>query len=238
MGSSVQKVRGYRNKYGTWVKSYTRRGNSGSPARSRARAKLTSTKGAAIAATCTVIITVAGVSAMLSLGNSPSVSNESNESRPASAESHEKVRLDLKSAQAALVASGYKINVNVGNGQNCSADSYGLVHRFFLAHPCSWVTRESLILHASSSSVILVAIAWVDMRSFALAKKYKRLVDASGTGNILELSRQSGPYQDIRFTGEFYDSGMVGMSVWNIQVQPTGQLPAGVATQVLKKSRQ
>ncbi len=76
------------------------------------------------------------------------------------------------------------------------------------------------------------------MRNTALAKAYKRLVDAPGTGNVLELSRQSDPYKDVRFTGDFYESGMVETSVWNVQVQPTGRLPISATRSILKDSRQ
>lgn len=236
----MQRVHGYRNKYGKWVSSYTRRGNSRSQTGLGGQAPQASAKRAAIATTVTVMVTVAGVSVGVGLsgGGSLPVSNDGAATRAASVETYEKVRVDLRRTEAALLASGYRVNLDLRYDPNCAAYSYGLVHHFFLAHPCKWVARASLTLRASDNSVILVAISCVDMRNTALAKAYKRLVDAPGTGNVLELSRQSGPYKNVRFTGDFYESGMVETGVWNVQVQPTGQLPISATRNILKDWRQ
>jgi len=59
----------------------------------------------------------------------------------------------------------------------------------------------------------------------ALARWYKRLVNKGGTGNITELTRDSGPYRNVRFTGQFYDSGMTGNAVWNLLQHRAARLP-------------
>jgi hypothetical protein len=238
----VQRVRGYTNKYGKRIKPYTRRGNPRSQTNSlgRRRRARASAKGRIIIATITSVVTAAGISLIveLSLSSGPSVSNDSADSHPSSVESSESARIQLTRTQAVLEASSYKVNLDLKYSKNCATDSYGLVHRFFLSHPCKWLVRASFAVRGNAGSVILVAISWVHMTNNALAKEYKRLVDAPGTGNVLELSRQSGRYQEVRFTGRFYESGMVGTSIWNAQAQPIGQLSIFAVKDVLKDSRE
>jgi hypothetical protein len=236
----VQRVRGYTNKYGKWVKPYTRRGNPRSRTNSPGRRRRASAKGGIAIARITAIVTVAGTSLIVgfSLSSGPSVSNDSADSHPSSVESFESARIQLTRTQAVLEASSYEVNLDLKYSKNCAADSYGLVHRFFLSHPCKWLVRASFAVRGNSGNVILVAISWVRMTNNALAKEYRRLVDAPGTGNVLELSRQSGRYQRVRFTGRFYESGMVGTSVWNAQVQPIGLLSISAVKDVLKDSRE
>ena len=64
------------------------------------------------------------------------------------------------------------------------------------------------------------------MRTTRLAKKYKSLVDTGGTGNVTELSRETGPYRKVRFTRSTYTSGIDGTTVWNAQIKPVGWSPA------------
>jgi len=94
-----------------------------------------------------------------------------------------------------------------------------------VANPCRWVIRASFTIDAGSRTAVLVAISWVDMPDGALARWYKRLVNKGGTGNITELTRDSGPYRNVRFTGQFYDSGMTGNAVWNLLQHRAARLP-------------
>jgi hypothetical protein len=73
------------------------------------------------------------------------------------------------------------------------------------------------------------------MPSVTLAEKYKHLVDTAGTGNVRELSRDTGPYRQVRFSGKHYISGIDGAAVWNAQAQPIKSTSASVIKQILEK---
>ncbi len=144
------------------------------------------------------------------------------------------VALDISQTKAALLASGYGVNLEVRSGKNCAANSYGAVHSFFVAHSCKWLARAYLEIKRESDPVVLVAVSWVEMPNAALAKRYKQLVGEPGTGNVTELSRQIGPYRQVRYTGLLYVSGRDGAAVWNAEVQPTGNVPLAVARNILR----
>jgi hypothetical protein len=54
------------------------------------------------------------------------------------------------------------------------------------------------------------------------AKRYKTLVDAPVIGKVTELSRDTGPNRNVRYTGDLYTSSIDGATVRNTQVQPVG----------------
>lgn len=148
------------------------------------------------------------------------------------------VRIELSRTQAALIAAGNRVKFNLRLESNCADHSYGpQVHPFFVANPCRWLVRASFTIDAGSHTAVLVAISWVDMRDGALARRYKRLVGKGGTGNITELTRDTGPYRNVRYNGLFYTSGMTGNAVWNLQVQPVGSLPTAAVNKILNESR-
>jgi hypothetical protein len=95
-----------------------------------------------------------------------------------------------------------------------------------------------MIIVAHKQDLALVATSWVDMPTLSLAMDYKHLVDVSGTGNITELSREVGPYRNVKFSGNYYLSGMTGTAVWNVQVQPIVPTPVKVLKTILDDSRQ
>ena len=76
------------------------------------------------------------------------------------------------------------------------------------------------------------------MPNYSTAASYKHLVDGSGTGNVTELSRDVGPYRNVKYTGQFCTSGIVGADVWNVQAQPVAPTLAAVVNQIVAESRQ
>jgi hypothetical protein len=103
---------------------------------------------------------------------------------------------------------------------DCAAHSYGLVREFFEENPCSALFRALFEIRDQRRNVVLVAVAWVDMPDVRQARRFKDLVDRDGTGNITELSRETGAYQDVRFTGDHYTSIREDTTVINAQAQP------------------
>lgn len=148
------------------------------------------------------------------------------------------VTLDLNVTKAALIASGYGVDAQASPAKNCAIDSYGAIHSFFVAHSCVWLARISLAVKKGSNPLILVAISWVDMPSTSLAIRYRRLVDMPDTGNVTELSRQIGPYKQVRYSGLLYESGRYGTEVWNAEVQPTGAVSPTAVRTILRAARQ
>jgi hypothetical protein len=148
------------------------------------------------------------------------------------------VEANYKEAKTALMASGFSGSVYWSFDTNCASHSYGNVKTFFQSHPCKWLARTYIIIVAHKQNVALVAISWVDMPNLSLAIDYKNLVDVLGTGNITELSREVGPYRNVKFTGKYYISGKAGTAVWNVQVQPIVPTPVKVLKTILDDSRQ
>ena len=106
---------------------------------------------------------------------------------------------------------------------DCAAHSYGEVQRWFREHPCEALYRALFEVRDRHGTLVLVAVAWVDMADEARARELKRLVDRSGTGNVTELSRERGRYRSVRFDGEHYASHQEGSTVVNAQAQPVGR---------------
>ncbi|GEL20383.1 hypothetical protein [Pseudonocardia asaccharolytica] len=111
----------------------------------------------------------------------------------------------------------------------CAAHSYGRVRGFFREHPCTALFRALFEVRDKRGNVVLVAVAWVDMPDAAQAREFQRLVDRHGTGNIVELSRERGRYQNVRFTGDHYASVRDDTTVVNAQAQTVGRAPAARA---------
>jgi len=76
------------------------------------------------------------------------------------------------------------------------------------------------------------------MPNTSLAKKYKHLVDTGGTGNIEELSHDTGPYKEVSYTARFYASGIDGTAVWNAEVQPLDPILITTINSILNSSKQ
>jgi hypothetical protein len=81
--------------------------------------------------------------------------------------------------------------------------------------------------------VVLVATSWVGMADAAGARRLKKLLDSSGSGNVTELSRERGRYQAVRYTGDFYASRLTDTVVSNAQAQPVARGASGLAVTVL-----
>ena len=65
-----------------------------------------------------------------------------------------------------------------------------------------------------------MSVAWVEMPDAEGAGDLQRLVDRPGTGNITELSKQDGPYQNVSYSGWNYRSGRDGDTFHSVQAEP------------------
>ena len=240
---------------GRWVRPHTarnpgRRSNSASPSRHAGPLRTSNTRKLSIPAcvTVTVVVSAAITVGGISIGLRVSSSGGANPSGSSAAggEGQADVRFSTGDVQAslkrttiALSASGYGGYYLVPEfDNNCASHSYGQVQAFFRSHPCRWLARAYIVVRENNQDLALVAISWVDMPTSSSAMEYKHMVDAPGTGNITELSRDGGPYRNVVFRGNYYLSGIIGTDVWNVQVQPIGPASANVLKKVLNDSRQ
>jgi hypothetical protein len=231
-GVGVGRVRGYYRR-GRWVRPYSR----SNPGRRSDTTNHRKAAGPAVAVT----ITIGGIAAAVTI---PLSSPGSAASPDAGGKVQSRVevtatwQIDFKHTETVLLADGYRPDLSTQFGTDCARHSYGLVHDFFRKNNCKWLGRAYLAIRGSRQNVILVAISWVDMGNVSLAERYKHLVDASGTGNVTELSREIGSYRNVKFSGDSYVSGIDGTAVWNTQVQPVDPTSTAVIYKVLKDVQQ
>ena len=216
-----------------WVNSYRRR--DGTKVRGHFRGVSAKQAGALSAG-----ITVAGASVAITLssGGSAAPSNPRAIPRPPAKQASARTRAeaDFKRIVLKVKPKGYTASVRAAQDTDCAAHSYGKVQDFFKSSPCDLLSRAVIELRDKRRNVILIAVSRVAMPDAAQARTYKALVDRSGTGNVTELSRETGPYQRIRFTGDFYTSSIEGVIVRNTQLQPAIGRPAQRVLDELQRS--
>lgn len=170
-----------------------------------------------------VVLVAAGVALVIALG--PGTAPTAPVPRPAT-----KAKVDARAkvterAMTRLQRRGYQVTSRVRADRDCAAHSYGDVRTFFRDRPCSAMTRLLFEVRDRRRNVVLVAVAVVGMPDASGAAAYQRLVDRHGTGNVTELSRESGRYRRVRFVGVPYGSERDGEVVVNVQAQPVGRGP-------------
>lgn len=135
-----------------------------------------------------------------------------------------------QAAQVRLTRQGVRVRSRLtDDAVDCAGHAYGQLRDFFRSHPCVGLHRALFDIRDRRGDVILLAVAWVEMPDEAGARALHRLVDADGTGNITELSRERGRYRSVRFTGDLYASHRDGTMVTNAQLQPVARGGAGLA---------
>lgn len=125
--------------------------------------------------------------------------------------------------------------------KDCVSHSYGLVQNFFKSSQCKWVFRVYLALFSNTDGpapAVLIALSWVNMPTIASAFTYMDLADKWGTGNVTELSRDTGPYKDVVYSGKYYESGINGSTVWNAELQPVSSVSMSAINAILGDLRQ
>src|SRR5690606_18840118 len=103
-------------------------------------------------------------------------------------------RRDANAARLRLLRQAVRVEQRFDTTDDCAAHSYGKVREFFREHPCVALHRAWFEVRDGKRGVVLVAVSWVEMPDTRSARKFHRLVDTHGTGNVTELSRGEGPY--------------------------------------------
>jgi hypothetical protein len=236
------RVRGYTKRNGTRVRAYVR-GDRAKAEHDQGAVKAGHDPGTVKKVVLTAALALGGatVSVTLFLGISGGASppGEGGTGSQPHARASTEAEIDFSHARATLVAHGYRVALATNVTKDCAGHSHGQVHSFFLSNPCSSLMRASLVLDGTDAhNPVLVALSWVAMPSAAAAKQYSELVTGKDTGDVNELSRESGPYVNVRFTGQFFDSGLDGQGVWEAQVQPIGKLETSAVNAILQYCRQ
>lgn len=175
-----------------------------------------------------VVALAIGLAVVVGGGGVAGVEGASTLNKPGAQSSSRVSAQDSARAVIRLQGKGFRVTSPLtSDSVDCAADSYGRVQQFFRQHPCAGLHRALFEVRDKGGDVVLVAVAWVAMPDADRAADLKDLVDAPGTGNVTELSREWGRYQEVRFTGDFYDSELDGTVVVNAQAQPVARGPAG-----------
>ncbi|NHD17797.1 MULTISPECIES: hypothetical protein [unclassified Actinopolyspora] len=94
--------------------------------------------------------------------------------------------------------------VDSDDPESCVDHSYGRVKGFFAKHPCRKLRRTLLTVPARNGATTVVAVSRTTMPTVDSAVELRKLVDAQGTGNLEELTRDSLAYADVNFEGTYY----------------------------------
>jgi hypothetical protein len=110
--------------------------------------------------------------------------------------------------------------MSTAENDDCAANSYGEVRNYFSDHPCQDVQRAWYEVSDDEDNAAVLSVAWVEMPDAEAANDLQRLVDRPGTGNVTELSKEDGPYQDVRYSGWYYRSDVDGATFRSVQAEP------------------
>jgi len=110
--------------------------------------------------------------------------------------------------------------MSTAENDDCAANSYGEVRNYFSGHPCQGVQRAWYEVSDDEDNAAVLSVAWVEMPDAEAANDLQRLVDRPGTGNVTELSKEDGPYQDVRYSGWYYRSDVDGATFRSVQAEP------------------
>jgi hypothetical protein len=110
--------------------------------------------------------------------------------------------------------------MSTAENDDCAANSYEEVRGYFSDHPCQGVQRAWYKVSDDEDNAAVLSVAWVEMPDAEAANDLKRLVDRPGTGNVTELSKADGPYQDVRYSGWYYRSDVDGATFRSVQAEP------------------
>jgi hypothetical protein len=110
--------------------------------------------------------------------------------------------------------------MSTAENDDCAGNSYGEVRDYFSGHPCRGVQRAWYEVSDDEDNAAVLSVAWVEMPDAETANDLQRLVDRPGTGNVTELSKEDGPYQDVRYSGWYYRSDVDGATFRSVQAEP------------------
>jgi hypothetical protein len=89
---------------------------------------------------------------------------------------------------------------------DCVRVTFGQVQRSLIRNPCRSLDRILLAIADQRGNTALVSVAWVRFRGSGDRRRFQKVIDVYGTGDIKPLGAGALGLADIRFTGRYYHS--------------------------------
>ena len=113
----------------------------------------------------------------------------------------------------------------VQRAADCAVHSYGEVQEFFVRTPCRALDRMLFLVEDETGDLVVVSVAWVQMRGSRPARQLRALADEFGTGNVSPIGMAALELADVPFTGQYYESRRQGSMVVIAEAEPVRGLP-------------
>jgi hypothetical protein len=134
--------------------------------------------GAVLATVVALVLGVGGAGGAAVIGGGSGSSATASSARSTQARQRDTTAARIRLEARRLRVTDERFDVTT----DCAAHSYGQVRRFFREQPCTALFRASFRARDRRGTVVLVAIAWVEMPDAGSARECHRLVDTHGHG--------------------------------------------------------
>jgi hypothetical protein len=88
----------------------------------------------------------------------------------------------------------------------CVRVTWGEVRRTVIRNPCTSLDRRLFAIADRSGNTALVSVAWARFRNSGDRRRFQRVIDVYGTGDIKPLAASKIGLAGVRFTGRYYHS--------------------------------
>ncbi|TDC58913.1 hypothetical protein E1200_32780 [Actinomadura sp. GC306] len=88
----------------------------------------------------------------------------------------------------------------------CVRVTWGEVQQAAIRNPCTSLDRRLFAIADRKGNTALITVAWARFRSNGDRRRFQRVIDVYGTGDIKPLAASKLGLADIRFTGRYYHS--------------------------------
>ncbi|MEU4442639.1 hypothetical protein AB0K14_00885 [Actinosynnema sp. NPDC050801] len=102
----------------------------------------------------------------------------------------------------------------------CLSNSFGQVREFFVHTPCTALDRWIFATDDGAGNTAVVSVVWVSFGDRARTKRFERLIDVHGTGDVRPLGSSLLGMADIRFTARHYWSETRGNTITIAESEP------------------
>lgn len=111
----------------------------------------------------------------------------------------------------------------------CKRATFGQVRQTLIHSPCTSLVRRLFAVRDRRGNTALVSVAWVAFRTSADRRRFQKVIDVYGTGDIKPLAAGPLGLADVRFTGRYYHSIPSGARLTVAEAEAvTGSFPGEV----------
>lgn len=90
--------------------------------------------------------------------------------------------------------------------RGCLRFTWGEVRRTAVRNPCTSLDRTLFAIADRKGNTALITVSWVRFRNSGDRRRFQRVIDVYGTGDIKPLAASKLGFAGIRFTGRYYHS--------------------------------